>query len=293
MRFLYRFNKPEYIYQPKKLISRILDGSIPKENVKVQLPWKHEIEVNPKEDIGKSIYVLGLYEISLSELINRALPYCDEFIDVGANIGYFTSLALSNKQFKGRIHSFEPHPKIKEKLESNVKNWNENNRVTLYDCALSDCIGVANLNIPVDFENNEGIATLCEIDGSNIESIEVKMDTVDNLFNENKKYILKIDTEGHEASVLKGAEKLLASDNIKLIFFEEFRPYPAESFEILEKYGFEIRRIERGFLGPKLKDIKSPREEYLWEPLNFVAAKKDDQILKKIIGNGWKVFSIN
>src|SRR5690606_27153919 len=84
------------------------------------LPWGAPIEINANEVIGKSILHLGLYELATSECLARLLPYCDEFVDIGANIGYFSLLALGQKSFNGDIHAFEPHPKIAQRLRDNI-----------------------------------------------------------------------------------------------------------------------------------------------------------------------------
>lgn len=289
MSFLYRLNKPEYILQPKKLVQRLLDPKVPEKMTTLKMPWGLELEVNPQEVIGKSIYTLGVYEVALSELVWRSLQHVDDFIDVGANIGYFSSLASGQKSFTGKIHSFEPHPKIRTFLTNNTQKWDIKDRLTVHECALSDSCGETQLHIPKDFDNNEGIATLCAIEDGEYDTHIVKTDTLDNLFDDGKSYSIKIDTEGHEASVLKGGHKLLTSGKARVVFFEEFKDYPCETFSLLEDHDYTIFRIERGLFGPILKKPTEPQKGRQWEPVNFIAIKKGDKTLQDYLAKGWSV----
>ena len=128
-------------------------------------------------------------------------------IDVGANIGRYT-LPLSRRA--AHVHAFEPHPRLAAVLRATFPS-----RATIYEAAASDRNGMTQLHIPlVDGREDQGIASVetgafdDTFEGS-FGSLDVRALTLDSLSDCNIGFI-KIDVEGHELSVLQGAEKLLA-----------------------------------------------------------------------------------
>ena len=290
MSWLYRLNKPEYLFRPSQLMRRLFLTTTQEQ---VRLPWGSTIKVNPKEDIGRAINTLGLYELPLSECLWRSLNHVQDFIDVGANIGYFSSLAGGHASFKGQIHAFEPHPTLFTDLAENLRFFKN---VTLHNVAASDQVGFAELEIPASFDGNMGIASLEKKHNPGSTLIKVKTELLDNLFLAgNRTYAIKIDTEGHEASVLKGAQKLLASGQFRFVFFEEFEDITkAQSGEILRQYGYHIYKISRGFWGPTLVDTSAQSlplssTQPQWEPCNYFALKASDELLPEFKKMGWSI----
>ena len=118
---IYRLNKPEYIVRPQQMMKRVLSSVLPKpRTVEVMLPWGLRILVRPAEDIGAAIWRLGVYYLPLSEVIWRLLDPGEVAVDCGANVGYVTSLMAARVGPKGRVLSFEPHPKIFAELAANT-----------------------------------------------------------------------------------------------------------------------------------------------------------------------------
>jgi FkbM family methyltransferase len=283
---MYKFNKAEYFFKPTQLVKRLTRSGF--EKTDSIMPWGKSLHYNPKEDIGKAINILGIYELPLSELLFRSLKHSENFVDVGANIGYFTSLASSMDTIKS-IQSFEPHPFIFEILKRN----SHSEKIALYSIAASSENGSAELYIPKDFELNMGIASLEKPKEEEVEKIEIETKPLDDILDPNLKYCIKIDTEGHEASVLEGAHALLQNKSFNYIFFEEFESYPeAKSFKLLRDNGYSIHRIERGFWGPKLEDPKTKNNTKRWQPVNFLAVPKDSDHLSKIINLGWQILKL-
>lgn len=159
-------------------------------------------------------------------LINKLLPILIDnkkpiFFDVGANIGDYTRL-LHNRFPNALIHSFEPHPgtysnlcklELEDTKFHNVAVGDYNGTTALYDCA--DCNGSSLASV---YKN-----VISEFYKENIKTEEVQIRTLDAIAcNENIELIdyLKIDTEGSELAVLKGASTLLKKGAIRYIHFE-------------------------------------------------------------------------
>src|ERR687886_1998553 len=104
-----QLDKPEYFFRPTQLIQRLRQHLIHKtpsgEFEKIRLPWGVDIRVRPTETIGSSICRLGVYDLTVSEVIWRLLEPGEQAVDVGANIGYMTSLMAARVGKTGNVTS--------------------------------------------------------------------------------------------------------------------------------------------------------------------------------------------
>ncbi len=140
--------------------------------------------------------------------------------DVGANRGGYTAEVLKRLP-SAQIHSFEPAQKTFEILRENIHS----NRVVLNNCGLSD-----KESEEILYYNAEasGMASIykrpLEYAGVSFSKSEkVRLDTIDNYCKRNGIefiHLLKLDVEGHELSVLKGAQKMLEERKIGAIQLE-------------------------------------------------------------------------
>ena len=142
--------------------------------------------------------------------------------DVGANVGNYSASLLGSFP-RGFIHAFEPHPgnyaRLLEKaVAGNMKCHNmavgeSKGSLTLYDRA--DHNGSAHASLHE--------AVISELHGQKVVAHEVSVETLDEIAErEGVEFIdyLKIDTEGNEFAVLKGASRLLREERIGCIHFE-------------------------------------------------------------------------
>src|SRR5215469_11046307 len=166
--------KPEYLFRPNQILRKLwLECLGRREEVrKARLPWDLEIELNTGESIGWSIYTRALYETAVTESLWRLARVGDLAVDVGANIGYMTSILAVKVGARGKIYSFEPHPTIFQRLRLNVKNWSADVRCgqfVLHNAALGNRKGVGALCVPDYFSCNQGTAWIgpqnAEFDG--------------------------------------------------------------------------------------------------------------------------------
>src|SRR5271166_4673918 len=124
MRLLKRINKPEYVYQPRVFFRRLAHVLLPQpEAVDVILPWGLRMRVRPDDDLGRSLWQMGIYDLILSEAIWRLLDRGESAIDVGSNIGYVTGLMAARIGPDGQVLAFEPHPRIFAELAANIDGW--------------------------------------------------------------------------------------------------------------------------------------------------------------------------
>jgi FkbM family methyltransferase len=148
----------------------------------------------------------------------------DVVVDIGANIGWYTvALALKVGE-TGRVFGFEPEPENADMLERNVA-LNELRNVRVFRCALADNTGTMDL---VKSATNKGDHRLSTTSGS-AEGTPITVETLDGLaarhgLNVDQARIVKVDTQGAEVHVLRGAHATLARLSDECAVFIEFSP---------------------------------------------------------------------
>jgi FkbM family methyltransferase len=137
-------------------------------------------------------------------------------VDVGANIGV-VSLLLATQYPQNRVFSLEPAPTTFDALSKNVA-LNGLPNISCHQLALSDSVGEIAFDALPHQRGNARIA-----DAKSTHVTMVRTTTLDDFVEEQgieTISLLKIDVEGFEASVLRGASKVLAARIPKTIFME-------------------------------------------------------------------------
>ncbi len=291
MRLAERFNKPEYLYRPRQALRRLAQAVLPEPEIAdVLLPWGLRIRARPGEDLGRAIWRLGVYDLTLSEAIWRLLEPGEIAIDVGANIGYVTGLMAARSGSTGCVVSFEPHPKVFAELISNIESWRTQPiaHITAMELALSSKSGFACIEEPSDFQRNPGTARVVTDQVSHVQISTARLDDIP--LNSGKIDLLKLDVEGHELEVLLGGRKLLETGIIRDIIFEEHsRSFTSPVASLLESFGYVICLLTRTFTGPLFvtKQKQYPLISYV--PPNFLATRRLDRAVARFKSVGWHV----
>jgi FkbM family methyltransferase len=291
--------KPCYLFAPATLARRVyLNFSWPKSNsAEVRLPWGMDIEVNLNDEIGGEIFRQRIFDLGVSECAWRLLAPGDRALDAGANLGYMTMLFAARIGSSGIVHSFEPHPQVCAKLRRNVDRIDQHEnagRVVVHECALGDSRGTAALIETDYFALNEGTAKItsaAEADGPNVRRHSVPLETLDSLFPTEAFALLKIDVEGFEAEVLKGAEGLLSSRRVRHIIYEDHSLGGSGLVELLSSYGYTIFSIGHRNLGPSLVANGSGKIaiDASWESASFLATLDSGRATSLMSPKGWAV----
>src|SRR5437588_2385506 len=143
----------------------------------------------------------------------------DTVLDIGANIGLWAMRAAVIIGDNGRLHAFEPLPANITRLERNLA-LNSIENVMVHSIAVSDTAGEAVFYSPES--RSSGTGRLAPREGLRPE-LKVATATLDSLLVEGTigtPGFIKMDVEGAELRVLRGAQRLLASDNAPMIMFE-------------------------------------------------------------------------
>ncbi len=165
----------------------------------------------------------GGFEYASRAFIHAHLKPDDLFIDVGAHFGLYSLTAAMKYPGKVQVLAIEPHPANTKRL----KLWAEfnecNKQLTIAECAASDHSGFSLLNL----NSSMGHSLIRHTAVSSNETINVQLEKLDRILertgyaDQDQRILLKIDTEGHELSVFKGALNILKSGRIAAIIWEK------------------------------------------------------------------------
>lgn len=171
----------------------------------------------------------------LSEFVNPG----DWVIDIGANVGHYTKRLSELAGPQGRVIAFEPIPVTFSLLSSNIQLF-PNANVSLINAAVSDRLDVVGMSFP---EFTTGLTNYYEAHllSSGEGALSVLTVPLDSLPIDRKIALVKIDTEGHEASVLAGMRRLIEASHPVLIV----ETGSSEVIADLEKMGYTSRRLDK------------------------------------------------
>ena len=225
---------------------------------KKKLPEGFYMLLTPSEHIQQQLFWYGHYEKTLGDLVKKILKPGDVFLDIGANIGYFSMLA-ANKEPTSKIFSFEPVRKLFQKLEENILVNNMSN-ITAVNIAIGDTDEEKELFISA--ADNLGMSSFQPPENYSGKKEIVKVVSIYRWFKTaglSRIDLVKLDIEGSELAALKGMQEVL--QNFKPVVIAEINPEtlrlfnlkPADICEFLSKLDFSGYLIsERG----KLEQVK-------------------------------------
>lgn len=186
----------------------------------------------------------GLHEFNDMFFLLHFLRKDDLFIDIGANIGSYTVLAASH--IEADTISIEPVPSTFCNLMNNISINQIQNKVTALNIALGSQKG--NIAFTSSFDTVNHVAT-----GAEKDTITVHVETLDEILIGRKvPALLKIDVEGFETEVIKGAQRTLNELGLKAIIIELNGSG--------ERYGYSETEIHEVFISAGFKP-------YFYDPL--------------------------
>lgn len=200
-------------------------------------------------DDDSNIFADGYNSTEAAEniLILKATANCDYFFDVGANIGYYSFLIAQSRQQEVTIFAFEPVSNNFAKLSKGI----EINQYQQIVKPLKVAVGAQNqpeIDIHINRYGSGGNSILPFSDarmGSDF-SEKAPLISLDQFLEQNKIYpnnsFLKIDVEGFEEEVIKGAKGFLTSSRPPIILIETFPKRNADIRVLsqLSKWGYEV-----------------------------------------------------
>jgi len=230
---------------------------------------------NGMNSISSIIMRHGSFEDAELQLCLSNLTNGSVFFDVGANVGLY-SIAAAKRFPSAKIHAFEPVSSTLSLFRQNLaKNNLESRNVTLNELALSDAIGEA--YITSDFHSSNYITT----PESKFSKTLIRCTTVDDYVRDkdiDRLDFVKIDVEGHELKVVKGAEETLARLKPRVLaelnkgdfkFFDRRVTDESEFIDFMTEFGYTYCVIDDNEKLVRMEDIGSAKLERGWHNYLF------------------------
>lgn len=168
--------------------------------------------------IDLSDHVIGLnilrggYEREEIEFVRSVLKAGDTAIDAGGHIGFFTMQMAAMVGPTGAVYSFEPYGPNADLLERSIDENRFEDRVTVQRAAVGATTGTATLTFPTETLNSGGAYLLragtSPLTGN--QKADVPIVALDDVTLQGRVRLIKMDVEGAEPQVIRGAARLLA-----------------------------------------------------------------------------------
>lgn len=249
--------------------------------------------------VGKHIALCGTWEKTETSLIKEIVNSGDLVVDIGANIGWYTVVLSNLVGQEGSVIAFEPEPRNYNLLQTNIY-LNKLENVTAYQIALLDSQSTVEFELS---ESNFGdhrvrfhnpIQNKIEKYAESFRPvISVTAYPLDELLNENPKYLaeqkiklIKIDCQGSEIAILKGAQNTLSNTEYLI---SEYWPYgirragfePTDFIEIIEKNFTSFCRIQENTPTDGFKPISMLAQDIQTVAKSIDCVQFTDYIFKK------------
>ena len=227
---------------------------------------------------GSSILESG--ELFTMDHVRRKLKDRSDGVifDVGANLGQYAA-ELTERFPDHEIHSFEPSAKTIKILNKNMSSAIAQGRYITHNIGFGSKAETVTLYAEGDHAATASIHGSVNRDEHELVTEDIRIETLDSFCAENsidRIAFLKIDVEGHELEVLKGAQRMLAEKRVDFIQFEfgEFHIdaacYFRDFWDILSP-SYSIHRIlPRGLR--KINNYTTDLE--VFNTINYLAIKQ-------------------
>jgi FkbM family methyltransferase len=167
-----------------------------------------------QETVGWSCFLHGVWEPHVERCLRALLNSGDAAIDVGANLGYFSAAMAQAVGPLGRVVAFEPVPATYARL-SQLAALNGFVQLSTFPLALGADAGDATIHW------DPRVAGSASLHTGQGERVAVRVRPLDALVAEGSvpaPRLVKIDVEGHELAVLRGARETIARSRPAIIF---------------------------------------------------------------------------
>ena len=208
------------------------------------------IHLNPGQRIERLMWA-GAYEVGLVRMLKSFLKPGMFFVDLGANIGYFSAIAGALVGPAGRVFAFEPSPSCSGRLQQNLRPFQQ---ATTYTCAASNTNGRRAFYLHAS-ENGWGSLL---VDRDLTECIQVDTIRLDDWVQRagiERLDFMKIDIEGSEYAALLGASALLGRfrpvvvAELNGVCLARNHHTPDDVLHLLREAGYHCMRTQDSVIG--------------------------------------------
>ena len=185
--------------------------------------------LNPTEHIQQQLFWYGYYEKEVGDLMKKIVKPGDVFLDLGANIGYFSLLVAINSP-SVKVISFEPVASLFQNMNDNI-SLNNTKNITTVNAAVGEMSEERELFVSAP--DNLGMSSFHQPENYSGKKERVRVETIDDWFRTSglaKIDIVKLDIEGSELAALKGMKEVLQKQ--KPVLIVEINPETLSMFNL-------------------------------------------------------------
>lgn len=176
---------------------------------------------NPRSHVERQIIRDGLYAPHILHFMVEFLRPHTSVIDVGANVGAY-SVPLATAFPDIQVHAFEPHPLAIERFQRNVF-LNKAANIRLHPVGVGETSGIREFYMFDAEDVGSSSFVKPSTDDKRGRSVPLTVVALDDFFEEERQKVsvIKIDVQGYEAGVLKGARTIIARDRPPILLEHE------------------------------------------------------------------------
>jgi len=181
---------------------------------------RHTFFADPASNFGLQLLRDGIYEAAMTRLLEALLRPSDTFLDVGANEGYFSVLAASLVGPSGRVHCIEPQTRLQPIIRRNI-SLNAAQSIVVHEIALMDVENRVELFLRPS--TNTGASSMFRywrIGSAKQVARAMTMDSFVRTMVVPKARFVKVDCEGAEGAIVRGARRTLSAGVFDFIAIE-------------------------------------------------------------------------
>jgi FkbM family methyltransferase len=215
-----------------------------------------EMFLNPQDQTSPLLYLSDRYEPLASEIVGRIDMAGSCVLDIGANIGYYTLILSQKVGNTGSVFSFEPEESNFSVLKRNLR-LNHTTNVTVFRLALNNESGTAYLGLSDSNMGDHRLLTQSSLSRGQEKRVRqmVEMTRLDDVLPDqesNRIRFIKMDVQGSEYHVLKGAERFLSNQAKNLVILIEYDPEllretstdPVDLIALISRLGFRVFKLD-------------------------------------------------
>lgn len=211
--------------------------------------------VDTQDLIQRFVYLFGVWEPHMTSWLRRRLRPGDTYIDVGANVGYFSLLAAHLVGGDGRVVAIEASPALHRRVRQHAE-LNGHRSIRAVNAAVSD--QQKTVTFILASSQNMGAAGIVPYGGPAELTLDVEAYPLPELVAPEEltaARVIKIDVEGAEGGVIRGLAPLLGSLRPDVEITVEVTPSRmerlgdsvAELWDTMREHGFHAYRLANSY----------------------------------------------
>lgn len=222
------------------------------------------------DHVGRAMRYLGDLDPKVSWVVDQVVRPGDVALDIGCNLGLISLRLAARVGRNGLVHAFDPQPRMQEYFRRTLA-LNPGIPIVLHPIGLGTETGTLRLAIPRD---NAGSASLRPeaAEQPGMQLVDVPVRSLDDYADEiglSQVDFIKMDVEGFEAQVIKGACGLLSRTRPRVILLEENAPDPktglSPALQALLDLEYALYALPRRLFRVKLAPFaeRTPAHDYV------------------------------